>query len=479
MDAMFRNKSMQKILQMSRYLGAAAIGLAFFTGSLSAADGDNVQSQHSPPPGLENKKVLSAKDLESKKEGMYFTGLPLVNFDPDTGIGYGLRVFMFENGKKDSAFFPYTPYRHKVYAQFFQTTGGWSYHEINYDAPYIFDSRWRIRSALVYERDTSKNFYGTSEGSLNPLTIGTKEFDGIADYLDERKKIVAGTTYARFHKYDIERPNFNFTGEYDLLGGLMRFQLGFMVRKVVIRDYTGETVKGTDANGDEKDATQGTTLVKAMHDANLIDGYDGGWDNYYKIGLAYDSRDFEPDPKNGIFADVSMEATGKYNGSDYDYVRTTLSPRFYYSPIQSYQDLTFAFRGIYTFLSGDEIPFYSYNNMSFTDGDKGGLGGYRSLRGFVDSRFTAKAMTVYTAEIRWRMFTLKGAGQTFNFMLVPFVDYGSVFNDVDKTHFDADKWKMGYGAALRIAWNQATIIMLDYGMSEEGAGIYVNFNHIF
>jgi hypothetical protein len=30
-----------------------------------------------------------------------------------------------------------------------------------------------------------------------------------------------------------------------------------------------------------------------------------------------------------------------------------------------------------------------------------------------------------------------------------------------------------------VAWNEATIIMVDYGFSSEGSGLYVNFNHIF
>jgi outer membrane protein assembly factor BamA len=436
---------------------------------------------------LENKKALSQKDLKEKKEGLYFTGLPLVNYDPDTGVGYGVRVYTYDNGAKDSPFFAYTPYRHRVYAQFFQTTGGWSYHEVNYDAPYIFDTLWRIRASLVYERDINKNFFGLSENQLFTLESPRtgKEYDKIGDYLDALRDVEGGTTYARYHKYDIERPNFSLTGEYDLMGGLMRFQVGFMLRYVKIRDYynreedyKGNKIKGEDG-GDEVDAEQGETLIHALETSGGLPGYDGGWDNYFKLGLAFDTRDFEPDPKNGVFADVTVEATGEYTGSDYDYIRTTLAPRYYISPIKSYQDLTIAVRGVYTFLSGDNIPFYTYNNLSFTDGDKGGLGGYRTLRGFVDSRFTGKAMSVFTLEIRERMFTLRGGGQSFNFMIVPFVDYGSVFDSVAKTDYNSDEWQLGYGAGLRIAWNQATIIMVDYGMSQEGSGIYINFNHIF
>jgi hemolysin activation/secretion protein len=138
-------------------------------------------------------------------------------------------------------------------------------------------------------------------------------------------------------------------------------------------------------------------------------------------------------------------------------------------------------RWVYTFLAGDNIPFYAYNTISFTDGDQDGLGGYRTLRGFVDSRFMGKAMSIFNFEIRERMFVLSGAGQSFNFILVPFVDFGRVFDEVDRTN--TKNWKVGYGAGLRLAWNQATIIMIDLGFSQESSalleGLYINFNHIF
>ena len=40
-------------------------------------------------------------------------------------------------------------------------------------------------------------------------------------------------------------------------------------------------------------------------------------------------------------------------------------------------------------------------------------------------------------------------------------------------------WRPSYGAALRIPWNLATVVTIDYGVSAEDTGLYVNFNHIF
>lgn len=443
-----------------------------------------------PPPGLENKTPLSEKDINTKQEGLYFTGLPLINSDPDTGIGYGIRVYMNNNGPKKSPYFYYTPYRFQSYAQFFQTTGGWSYHEINFDAPYFLNTKIRVRSSLVLERDISKNFFGIKSEQYSKLVDRYgKSYSNIDDYLKERRQIYTdpddGLQYtdARYHKYDIQQPAWELTGEYDLAGGLVRLMAGFKLRYVKIRDYSyrdqdykDNNIKGLEGDS-EVNATNGQTLLNELYLAGEIEGYNGGWDNFYKFGIAFDTRDFEPDPKNGIFTDLTFEATGDYNGSEYSYVRSTLAPRFYYSPIPSYQNLTIAGRWVYSTLSGSSIPFYTYNNISFTDSDKSGLGGYRTLRGYVDSRFTGKVITVATLELRERFYLLSIWGQTFEFILAPFIDYGKAFDSVEDSNFN--NWKAGYGAGLRIAWNQATIIMIDYGISEEGSGLYINFKHIF
>jgi hypothetical protein len=69
------------------------------------------------------------------------------------------------------------------------------------------------------------------------------------------------------------------------------------------------------------------------------------------------------------------------------------------------------------------------------------------------------------------------ARQHFGLMIAPFVDFGRVFDRVADTSLAG--FRRGQGAGLRIAWNQATIVMLDYGVSDEGSALYVNFGHIF
>jgi hypothetical protein len=62
-------------------------------------------------------------------------------------------------------------------------------------------------------------------------------------------------------------------------------------------------------------------------------------------------------------------------------------------------------------------------------------------------------------------------------MVVPFVDAGRPYDSLgDLTYKD---WQPTVGAGFRVSWNLATIAVIDYGISREDTGLYINFNHIF
>ena len=72
-----------------------------------------------PPAGFERKRRLTDEDYAKKKEGGYFTGLPLANYDPNTGFGFGARAYYFWDGKRESPLFAYEPYKYRFFAQAF------------------------------------------------------------------------------------------------------------------------------------------------------------------------------------------------------------------------------------------------------------------------------------------------------------------------------------------------------------------------
>jgi len=80
-------------------------------------------------------------------------------------------------------------------------------------------------------------------------------------------------------------------------------------------------------------------------------------------------------------------------------------------------------------------------------------------------------------ELRWSLFDFEVWNQHFKPMLVPFVDAGRVFDKIDR--FSLKDWKVAGGVGLRVAWNLATIVSFEYGISGEGNLFYMEIGHQF
>src|SRR5262249_39690227 len=112
-----------------------------------------------------------------------------------------------------------------------------------------------------------------------------------------------------------------------------------------------------------------------------------------------------------------------------------------------------------------------------TDDPRSGLGGNRTMRGYAQDRFVGSVMTLVNLEARWTVTRGTIWRQKLALILVPFVDVGRPYDSLaELTYRD---WRPTYGGAVRIPWNLATIISVDYGINAESTGFYVNFNHIF
>ena len=440
----------------------------FFMGSFLYA-----QEETAVPPGLERRPPIPPKLVERKREGSYFTGLPLLNFDPNTGIGYGVRVYYYDNGERKDPFFRYAPYFHQVYAQFFQTTRGRSYHIISWDAPYIGHSLFRIRASVVYDRNIALQFFGVGEETLNPLRspVDGKEYAKYSDYQAKNVEISNGTTYAWYNLYDLEQPTLQVYIDRLFFGGVVRILGGVRASRVQVRDYTGKKVPAE--KGEE--AIQKKTLLKEYEEQGKLVGINGGWHNLLKFALVYDTRDFEPDPTQGVVLDLNGEFSFRGIGSDFSYSRYSSSLQIYFTPFSF--PLTFALRGLYAWYTGNP-PFFTLSEIPLSGGNITGLGGRQTLRGYKANRFVGNVYALGNVEARWKFFSFSFFLGDFDVMLVPFVDAGRIFDEVERTSLK--DWKINYGVGLRFAWNQATIILLpDFAVSSEDTNLYINFNHIF
>lgn len=410
---------------------------------------------------------LTEETVNKKKAGWYLTGLPLVNYTSDTGIGYGARLYLYNNGEREEKYFDEVPYFSQMYGQFFQTTGGFSYHELNLDKHRVLGTKYRIISTLVYDRKTNENFYGTgSETTENDLVdINGNEYIEYEDYEEFLKS--DDYRYYKYNNYQYKKPKFLFNFFGDIAHNL-RFLTGFEIKWVEIDTWKGKIFE---VSGHEY--TSGETLLDLSKDE--VTGFEGGWVNSVKAGIAYDSRDYEPDPENGLFIDYSFMAATGIIGSDYDFYRSTFGARSY---IKIFPPLVLAIRLAYTDASSG-TPFYELHNFEFLFRMQEGLGGNRTLRGYPVNRFVSETMTMGNAELRLKFLEITPWTERFAFKALAFVDTGNAYDNAGDPFTDPrfDDYRICYGGGLVIAWNLATIIHFYYGVSKETIAISIDFNH--
>jgi|GEM_PF-181724 len=430
-----------------------------------------------PPPGFDFKRPLTPEDYKRKHEGGYFTGLPLANFDPNTGAGFGARAYYYFNGRSDNPLFGYTPYLHRLFIQGFATTKGLQFHWLDWDAPAIFGSAFRVRSQSVWYRNTSQHYYGLGTASMDALTFtgAGQSYDTFAEYNSDLRAVRPdGTTLSRYDHVDLMRPISLLSIERTFFNGLIRPLVGVAISHATIRDFTGRQVSADDENGGETEAEMGTTRYE--EDCATLIGCEGGWDNYLRLGVSFDTRDFEPDPNSGAFVDAALDLGSAALGSEYDYARFLVAARYFWSPMPEVTDLVLAGRA--TFMAQTPgTPWFSQSTLPYTEDTRTGLGGLRTLRGYQQDRFVGQIVTLTNFEARWNFYRFHLGSEKFGLFLVPFLDMGRVYDNAKEVSFK--NWARAQGAGFRISWNMATIISADYGFSEEDSGLYINFNHQF
>ena len=253
-----------------------------------------------PPGFLANRVPLPDLLLKDKREGRYFTGFPAFGWNPETGVTYGAAVQWFDNGPADSPFFSVHALPPAYRSDRNDSTGGSTSVIIGYDRPYVADSPWRIRAAGIFDRNRFENYFGIGASTLGPLTFpgSSKQYDNWDEYEDALNQNVGGQTCARYNDYRKTEIGGLVTVERDFWGGWLRPQLGLQITHVDVRDYTGDIIDG---------AVEQPTRLFTDDQAGKITGFSGGWDNALKLGLTFDTRDFEPDPASGVM----LQAVGR------------------------------------------------------------------------------------------------------------------------------------------------------------------------
>jgi len=423
------------------------------------------------PDFLDRKPQLPRELLEKKTEGRYVTGIPLIGIDPEIGAVVGAQIQIYDNGPRTSPFFAYAPYRQQIEAGA-QTSVKGDYRAAfaTFDQTYVDDTPWRIKSYIGYTENKFRNYFGTGEQTLEPLHFpgSPQTYSKLDDFKSALKRKVDGTTWAEYVSYDqrlfLGAVNF----EYDLMGGLLRPLVGFQFGHVGVTDYSGRMMH---------DAVEQETKLAEDDRLGKILGFDGGWDNSLRIGLAYDSRDYEPDPISGLLAQTFISGSLRSLGSEFDYGQATFGLTGFIPVIPGYDRLIAVGNATYSVRFGD-VPFYAMNRLPLPkDEVRTGLGAFPTLRGYSSNRFVGEVTLSADAELRWNFSEFVLWDQRLKTALATFVDTGRVFDSAGA--FSARDWKYSWGVGFRLAWNLATVISFDYGIGPEGTLFFMELGQPF
>jgi len=453
------------------------------------------------PFHIDSSKRISDEELAVKKENSFITGVPGYAIDPITGTWLGGSLYYIENGKKKDPLFAYAPYKYKISLDVYQSLKNAKYYTLGIDLPYINNTPFRLNTFMVLDANPNAMYFGIGESSMNGLTYYDRnDINNQKNYnagYEERQKNLSMrrksnnlseppyVTDTKYNEYEAQGNLFSVNLDRTFWGKY-RFLTGGDFYKVIIHPYDGKWFKAKDPIYGETNfplinseipTPQSKTKLTEDYDSGKITGYHGGYINYLKVGIAYDTRDFEVSPRKGIFAEAILSSVSKYTGSIYTFHREFYQIKIFQIIFpKTFEELVIACRLAGTRVSGN-VPFTEFKYMYSMDGPIIGLGGQQTMRGYKQDRFVGNIMGFGNLELRYRIVGFSIGEENFTISIVPSIDFGRVWDKAKNVSLKDYMYSKTLG--LRIIWNQSTVISMDYGKSGEDSQFFLDLGQTF
>jgi outer membrane protein assembly factor BamA len=440
-----------------------------------------VPSSAPVPDFVSLKRRMSDQALAKKREGLFFTGLPYFSSDPLNGFGFGGTGYVFFNGQRSDPLFAYAPYQARLGLTLQASTGNSQEYKAKLDMPYILETPWSLRVDAVYSNSPNNLYFGLTEATLADLPQGS-----YANYAKALAAIRAGQTGEASEVADVLKHRFlerewmlNIKGERVLFDGNWRLLMGYEIQHLSYQTFENTPVEGTDpATGNQRNVANGQSLLRQEAASDKVFGVNGGLVSLIQTSLIYDTRDFEPDPTQGMVAELSNEFSAPWIGSQFLFDKILLQFKHYYQIWPEVLARTvLASRIGYGTILGVQAPFFEYQDQWSPDGSVKGLGGSQTLRGYKANRLLGRTVAYSNLELRHKLGELDFWGHNFSLGIVPFVDIGTIGDQIFQVNLGGIRASAGLG--LRLGWNLSTIITLDYAISPEDQQLFLNFNNSF
>lgn len=287
--------------------------------------------------------------------------------------------------------------------------------ELDAQAPALWDG-WRVGLTLDAIRANRLGYFGIG----NDTRYDTDSLTPTSPYF------YAVSRSSRLARLQIQRR---------LLGPL-RALVGASVEHTTYRTLPGDGLFARDQAAGITDAAPFNDLVA-------------------RAGLVADTRDNEIDPHAGLLAEA-LYASGRR------YTRATFGVQGYVHPLEK---LVLAGRILGERTRGS--PAVSVQQTIESSGRPYiALGGYRSLRGYYDSRFIGPSKLLGGLEVRY---ALLYAPTILEVKLVGFYDLGRVYGSGEDFRLTTKGLHAGKGAELAIRFGRNALLAVGAGFGEDGS----------
>ncbi|NOY26848.1 MAG: BamA/TamA family outer membrane protein [Oligoflexia bacterium] len=403
---------------------------------------------------------LALADEAEKKEpwqrtGWGFGGVPALNYNSDEGFGYGLvgTVYRYDGAT--------APYKTAITMQVFMTTKQVHSHKVVVDAVDVADLPLRIYSWNQLEVYKTYNFCGYGSHADCDPTNAESQADALGLTGDDRDDFVR-----RFYRYRFIRPNAYLYG---------RWKLKDLPHKVeLMGGWRG-------AYHIPGDFSESGPYADSLY-ASIYPNGEQGFISVLQAGVMLDSRNFEPAPTRGYWAEASIRGGGAWIGSKWPYFGYNLTLRDYL-PLLWEGRLSLANRLVNDGIVGNDV---ATQELSVIGGAKHYLafGGAEAGRGIRQARFIGRFKLIEQPELRWRFVTFPVARVPIGLSLNVFTDIGFVSEDWSGANLsDALATPLvGEGAGLRIAIDENFIVRADVGVSaleDYAPGFYITLDNLY
>ena len=295
------------------------------------------------------------------------------------------------------------------------TKGSWAL-VLDANAPAWWQG-WRVRATLAAVRENRLGYYGLgNDTQYSPDSVATI---GAYFYRLSRTRLAARATLQR------------------RLIGPVRLLVGGSLVRTDFRALPGPSVFRDD-----------------LAAGRVAPGSVPFTDRVARAGVVFDTRDSELDPHAGVLVEALF-------ASGVGYTRRTGQARVAVRPLRR---LVLAGRLGAEGMSGHP-PLAVQQEMESSEMPFVALGGYTSLRGFFDGRFTGPGKLLGSVEARYAVIAV---GDAVELKLVAFYDAGRVFGPGEAVRLTTTDLHRSGGGELGLRLLRNSLVVVGYGRGSDG-----------